>query len=185
MQAGWVYVLTNPGIPGLVKIGYTKNDPQQRARELYGAGVAYPFEVAYQLRCTDYRAVERSVHDLLAEFRVNGGREFFACTVQDAAEAIQECAGVGALLEQDFRVQTAFDTSNPVSKANGSNGLRHVLYGSLLLLAALWGAWAWFDVSGKTAAQVQAAPLPQALPDGGAKQGCAAASCGEAFDALF
>ncbi len=187
LQAGWVYVLTNPGIPGLVKIGYTKNDPQQRARELYGTGVAYPFEVAYQLRCAGYRAVERAAHALLDEYRVNDGREFFACTVQDAVEAIQECAGSNMLAEQDFRVQTASAVLPSAAAAKSSrNGLRHVMYGAALLLAALWGVWAWFDASGNAAATVQAAPLQQEnMPAPEAAPDCTAASCTDAFNALF
>ena len=40
-----VYVLTNPAMPGFVKIGMTdKNDVQIRMRELYGTGLPLPFE---------------------------------------------------------------------------------------------------------------------------------------------
>ena len=34
-KEGWVYILTNEAIPGLVKIGYTMKDPAIRAEDLY------------------------------------------------------------------------------------------------------------------------------------------------------
>ena len=40
-----VYVLTNPAMPGIVKIGKTnRDDPQVRMNELYTTGVPLPFE---------------------------------------------------------------------------------------------------------------------------------------------
>ena len=47
MTPGWVYVLTNPAMPGLVKIGLTSRNPQVRAAELTQAtGVPAPFVIA-------------------------------------------------------------------------------------------------------------------------------------------
>ena len=40
-----VYVLTNPAMPGIVKIGMTeREDVQRRMTELYSTGVPLPFE---------------------------------------------------------------------------------------------------------------------------------------------
>ena len=40
-----VYVLTNPAMPGLVKIGMTdRDDVQRRMSDLYTTGVPLPFE---------------------------------------------------------------------------------------------------------------------------------------------
>lgn len=52
-QSGIVYVLTNPAMPGLVKIGQTKRDKMDaRLKELYGTGVPLPFECQYACRVT-------------------------------------------------------------------------------------------------------------------------------------
>ena len=45
MEYGIVYLLTNPYMPGLVKIGMTKQeDLEKRMKELYTTGVPVAFE---------------------------------------------------------------------------------------------------------------------------------------------
>jgi hypothetical protein len=39
MPAGYIYVLENETIPGLVKIGSTERNPEDRAKELMTTGV--------------------------------------------------------------------------------------------------------------------------------------------------
>lgn len=48
-QDGWVYVLTNDVLPGLVKIGYTMKDLAIRAVDLSSeTGVPIPYVVNYK-----------------------------------------------------------------------------------------------------------------------------------------
>lgn len=48
MEYGIVYLLTNPVMPGLVKIGMTaQKDIEKRMRELYTTGVPVPFECQF------------------------------------------------------------------------------------------------------------------------------------------
>ncbi|WP_220385717.1 GIY-YIG nuclease family protein, partial [Klebsiella pneumoniae] len=43
---GWVYVLSNPCMPGIYKVGMTTTSPEVRARELSSAtGVPAPFKI--------------------------------------------------------------------------------------------------------------------------------------------
>lgn len=50
-MADIVYLLTNPAMPGLVKIEKTTSyDPKVRMGELYSTGVPVPFECAKALR---------------------------------------------------------------------------------------------------------------------------------------
>ena len=50
-----VYALTNPAMPGLVKIGKTsRDDPQARMKELYNSsGVPLPFECVIAVEVED------------------------------------------------------------------------------------------------------------------------------------
>jgi hypothetical protein len=48
MEYGIVYLLTNPVMPGLVKIGMTaQEDIDRRMRELYTTDVPVPFECQF------------------------------------------------------------------------------------------------------------------------------------------
>ena len=47
MSEGIVYVLTNPAMPGMVKIGKTGREVEARLNDLYTTGVPLPFECAY------------------------------------------------------------------------------------------------------------------------------------------
>ncbi len=85
---GYIYILINPALPGIVKIGKTGRDPDQRARQLQGTGLPTPFAVAHQAYVEDCERVERAVHSLLVDHRVAENREFFSISVEDAVAAI-------------------------------------------------------------------------------------------------
>lgn len=96
MSKGYVYVLSNPSMPGLVKIGKTTRLAGMRAVELYQTGVPTPFRVEHERLSPDCAALEREIHGMLGEHRVSPCREFFATT---AAETI-DC--IDALLEEQI-----------------------------------------------------------------------------------
>jgi hypothetical protein len=90
MTKGYVYILANPSMPGLVKIGKTVRCPQQRAAELQQTGVPTPFTVCHSVFSPDCGALEASVHRALASRRVSTAREFFACEAREAGIALLE-----------------------------------------------------------------------------------------------
>ena len=56
---GYVYVMINPSCEGLVKIGKTTKDPEERAKDLSSAtGVATPFIVVYKRLFNDCSIAE-------------------------------------------------------------------------------------------------------------------------------
>ena len=71
-----VYVLTNPSIPDIVKIGMT-SDLTTRMRSLYNSSVPVPFECYFACTVNDMSFVEKQLHDGFDDFRVNPKREFF------------------------------------------------------------------------------------------------------------
>lgn len=90
-MAGWVYILSNPVMPGLLKIGYTDRDPILRAKEISDStGVPLPYEVEYQVYTTHPLKLEQQAHKLCAKYRLNRNREFFECDYEDAVEGIRE-----------------------------------------------------------------------------------------------
>lgn len=88
IEPGWLYLLTNPAMPGLVKIGMTTRSPEERAQELASTGVPLPFHVAAAWAVDDVRAAERDAHAALARYRVNDAREWFRLSVPEAMRAL-------------------------------------------------------------------------------------------------
>ena len=72
-----IYILSNPTMPGIIKIGHTSN-LKERVRNLSSPpGVPVPFEVYYACIVEDCKKVEKGVHDGFGDHRVNKKREFF------------------------------------------------------------------------------------------------------------
>lgn len=76
--SGIVYVLSNEGMPGLLKIGMTqREDAAQRMNELYTTSVPFQFNCVYACRVDDCKKVEEALHVAFSTDRVNPKREFF------------------------------------------------------------------------------------------------------------
>ena len=87
----WVYVLSNASQPGLLKIGYTKNTPDERAKQISNAtGVPIPYKVEWAFNCYDGFSLEQEVHHKLGKYRVNNNREFFQISLNEAKISIEE-----------------------------------------------------------------------------------------------
>lgn len=102
-MAGYVYVLLNPGMPGLVKIGRTDRHPSDRARELSKTGSAYPFIAAYWREVPDPVTAETWLHSYFHEHRVNRDREFFRIEVVEVIDAMQQLAAVDESPAESYR----------------------------------------------------------------------------------
>jgi hypothetical protein len=84
---GWIYVLSNRAMPGLLKIGFSTKDPALRARELGGTGLPFEFQVEYEALIYRARDVEQQVHSRLAAYRE--AKEFFRVDIDSAVATIQ------------------------------------------------------------------------------------------------
>ncbi len=92
MEYGIVYLLTNPYMPGLVKIGMTKQeDLEKRMRELYTTGVPVAFECQFACRVNnkDCDKIEKALHKAFDPQRVNKNREFFRINVEQAKAILE------------------------------------------------------------------------------------------------
>jgi len=77
-MSGIVYLLTNPVMPGLTKIGKTSiNGLESRLQTLYNTSVPIPFHCFYACEVEDPDLVEKKLHDAFGDHRVNKKREFF------------------------------------------------------------------------------------------------------------
>ena len=91
-----VYVLTNPAMPGIVKIGMTdRDDVQDRMKDLYTTGVPLPFEcvIARQLDDVEAIRVENALHTAFDPSRINPSREFFQIEPEQVEALLQVMPG--------------------------------------------------------------------------------------------
>ena len=84
---GWIYVLVNKAMPNLVKIGYTRRTPDERAKEIEGTGVPYSYEVIYQIPVEYPEFFEKKIHLYLNDKQV--GKEWFRCSTHEAIATIK------------------------------------------------------------------------------------------------
>ena len=84
---GQVYILSNPSMAGLVKVGYTTGDATDRAAALSGVtSVPTGFKVEWSLAVIgNPREVEQRAHAHLAKHRT--GKEFFRVSLDQAKAA--------------------------------------------------------------------------------------------------
>jgi TPR repeat protein len=97
MEQGWVYILVNSSIPGLVKVGRTTRPPAQRAAELSNAtGVATPFVVAFEHEFPNCADAEQLVHAELDRrgLRLASNREFFHASPAATVRVVLEVAAL-------------------------------------------------------------------------------------------
>ena len=114
---GFVYVMINASYTGLVKIGKTTKDPDERAKELSSAtGVATPFIVVYKRQFNNCHVAEKVVHNILEEqgYRVNYSREFFSISISDAIDIILQ-------IPDDECIETEFDQIGDVDNSESDD----------------------------------------------------------------
>lgn len=95
MSEGYVYILSNPVMPGMVKIGFTtQDDINSRLAGLFSTGVPVPFELEYACRITDCQKVERALHRAFHPQRVHPRREFFEIEADQAICILELFEGI-------------------------------------------------------------------------------------------
>jgi hypothetical protein len=94
---GWVYVITNKAMPGIIKVGFSMKDPEIRAAELNHTGSPHPYVVDYEVLVEEPQYIEQQVHGRLRNQRE--GKEWFRCSTEEAIATIKEVVGTQAQVE--------------------------------------------------------------------------------------
>lgn len=90
---GIVYVLTNDAMPGMIKIGKTTGNVKDRMSSLYTTSVPLPFMCHYAKKFINHSAIEKNMHDVFSDKRVNRNREFFEVDPERVVNALQFIPG--------------------------------------------------------------------------------------------
>lgn len=87
-----IYVLENEAMPGIIKIGRTQRDVDQRVRELSSStAVPLPFHCVYAAVVDDAVLVERHIHNAFAAQRIR--KEFFRLPAHCVISVLELVAG--------------------------------------------------------------------------------------------
>jgi chromosome segregation ATPase len=91
-KAGYVYIISNPSLEGMLKIGTTRRlDPMVRVEELASASVPFKFAVHSFIFAEDAFALEHTLHMAFDNKRVNKinrKKEFFNVTLDEVKEEV-------------------------------------------------------------------------------------------------
>lgn len=114
-----VYVLTNPAMPNLTKIGKTRQeDVVTRLGQLYTSGVPVPFECAYACKVRDCTEVEDSLHVAFGNTRVNPKREFFKIEPERVIAVLKLLALENVTPQIESEMSEGLDSTDKESRAN-------------------------------------------------------------------
>lgn len=94
MSKGYVYVMSNPSMPGLVKIGWSVVGATHRAKSLSNTSVPSAFAVEFEILCLDPEKAEERAHRAAHRQRVTGRREFFRLPINEAVCYVIDAARV-------------------------------------------------------------------------------------------
>jgi len=95
---GVIYILSNPSMEGLVKIGYTTKTLQERLGELNSAtGIPTDFVVEAFFELEQPEEFERLIHKSLRKHRIRKQREFFKLEKREAIRIVRDICHTDAL----------------------------------------------------------------------------------------
>lgn len=90
-KAGWLYVISSPSLPGLVKLGATRRlNPTIRVKELSSSSLPEPYHAHCFVFSDDCFELENNIHKYFDKERVNPDREFFRIEPKEAIDALKE-----------------------------------------------------------------------------------------------
>lgn len=94
-KAGWLYVISSPSLPGLVKLGATRRlNPTIRVKELSSSSLPEPYRAHCFVFSDDCFELENNIHKYFDKERVNPDREFFRIEPKEAIDVLKEIFNV-------------------------------------------------------------------------------------------
>lgn len=106
MAKGYIYIMTNPALTGMVKIGYA-TDVEARRQQLSTTALPYDYEV-YATYETPGKLEDKKLHKLIdnlnPDLRVSKNREFFVMAPEDAYELLESIAMISGSQDKLVRV---------------------------------------------------------------------------------
>jgi hypothetical protein len=95
----YLYFLSNPSMPGLIKVGKTTTSPNRRMADLHSTGVPTPFVLEVGIEVADCHVAERDAHTAIGYARVAENREFFRIGIEETLQKILPRLGTYKVVE--------------------------------------------------------------------------------------
>ena len=96
MAKGYIYIMTNPCLKDMVKIGYATN-VEDRRKQLSTTALPYDYEI-FATYETSGKLEDKKLHKLIdnlnPDLRVSKNREFFVMSAEDAYELLEAIATI-------------------------------------------------------------------------------------------
>lgn len=112
-KAGWLYIISSPSLPGLVKLGCTRRlNPALRVRELSSSSLPEPYHAHCFVFSDDCFELENNIHKYFDKERVNPDREFFRIEPKEAIDVLKEIFNVDVHFVGDDEEMEDYDDAN-------------------------------------------------------------------------
>ena len=109
MAKGYIYIMTNPALKDMVKIGFA-TDVETRRKQLSTTALPYEYEV-YATYETSGNLEDKKLHKMIdnlnPDLRVSSNREFFVMSPQDAYELLEAIATISGTKDKLKKVKIA------------------------------------------------------------------------------
>ena len=117
MSKGYIYIMTNPALTGMVKIGYA-TDVEARRQQLSTTALPYEYEV-YATYETSGNLEDKKLHRLIdnlnPDLRVSKNREFFVLEPEDAYELLEAISIISGTKDKLKKLKPQ-QTNKPLKK---------------------------------------------------------------------
>ncbi len=118
MPKGYIYIMTNPALTDMVKIGYATN-VEARRKQLSTTALPYDYEV-YATYETSGNLEDKKLHKLIdnlnSDLRVSKSREFFIMSPEDAYELLESIAMISGTQDKLKRTKPVKGKEQNVKK---------------------------------------------------------------------
>lgn len=119
MANGFIYIMTNPDLKNMVKIGYAK-DVEQRRRQLSTTALPHEYEIYATYETSgnlEDKKLHRMIDNLNPDLRVSKGREFFVMSPDDAFDLLEAIATISGTAGKLKRIKPKKTVQKPKKPA--------------------------------------------------------------------
>ncbi len=115
---GYIYIMTNPALIDMVKIGFA-TDVETRRKQLSTTALPYDYEI-YATYETSGNLEDKKLHKLIdnlnPDLRVSKSREFFVMKPEDAYELLEAIAKISGTADKLKKMRESADTKQTIKK---------------------------------------------------------------------